>query len=147
MINLLYSKWINMEKYYIDRDIKVFYATATSFPEGVGGAFQKLLSFLPKPNERILYAISFPNERGQIIYKAAVEESFPGEGEQNGCETFLIKKGEYWSELLPDWRKDESIVGETFQKLLKHPDLDKNGYCLEIYLNEKDVRCLVPLSQ
>jgi hypothetical protein len=136
-----------MEKYYIDRDIKVFYATATSFPEGVGGAFQKLLSFLPKPNERILYAISFPNERGQIIYKAAVEESFPGEGEQNGCETFLIKKGEYWSELLPDWRKDESIVGETFQKLLKHPDLDKNGYCLEIYLNEKDVRCLVPLSQ
>jgi hypothetical protein len=136
-----------MEKYWIDRDIRVFYVTATSFPEGVGGAFQKLLSFLPKPNERLLYAISFPNERGQIIYKAAVEESFPGEGEQNGCETFLIKKGEYWSELLVDWRKDESIVGKTFQKLLKHPDLDKNGYCLEMYLNEKDVRCLVPLSQ
>jgi hypothetical protein len=122
MINLPYSKLINMEKYWIDRDIRVFYVTATSFPEGVGGAFQKLLSFLPKPNERILYAISFPNERGQIIYKAAVEESFPGEGEQNGCETFLIKKGEYWSEVLPDWRKDESIVGKTFQKLLKHPD-------------------------
>jgi predicted transcriptional regulator YdeE len=147
MINLPYSKLINMEKYWIDRDIRVFYVTATSFPEGVGGAFQKLLLFLPKPNERILYGISFPNERGQIIYKAAVEESFPGEGEQNGYETFLIKKGEYWSELLPDWQKDESIVRKTFQKLLKHPDLDKNGYCLEIYLNEKDVRCLVPLSQ
>jgi hypothetical protein len=105
-----------------------------------------LLSFLPESNERLLYAISFPNEKNQIIYKAAVEELFPGEGEQNGCETFLIKKGEYWSELLVDWRKDESIVGETFQKLLKHPDLDKNGYCLEIYLNEKDVRCLVPLA-
>lgn len=135
-----------MEKYYIDRDIKVFYVTATSFPHGVGGAFQKLLSFLPKPNERVLYAISFPNEKGEIIYKAAVEESFSGEGEQNGCETFLIKKGEYWSELLPDWRKDESSVGKTFQKLLKHPDLDKKGYCLEIYPNEKDVRCLVPLK-
>ena len=35
-----------MEKYYIDKDIKLFYVTATSFPEGVGGAFQKLLSFL-----------------------------------------------------------------------------------------------------
>ena len=30
-----------MEEYYIDKDIKVFYVTATSFPEGVGGAFQK----------------------------------------------------------------------------------------------------------
>jgi hypothetical protein len=105
-----------------------------------------LLSFLPESNERLLYAISFPNEKNQIIYKAAVEELFPGEGEQNGCETFLIKKGEYWSELLVDWRKDESSVGKTFQRLLKHPELDKNGYCLEIYLNEKDVRCLVPLA-
>jgi hypothetical protein len=136
-----------MEEYYIDKDIKVFYVRATSFPGGVGGAFQKLLSFLPKPNERLLYAISSSNEKGIIIYKAAVEESFPGEGEQNGCEIFVIKKGEYWSELLPDWRKDESIVGKTFQKLLKHPDLDKSGYCLEIYPNEKDIRCLVPLSK
>jgi hypothetical protein len=135
-----------MEKYYIENDIKVFYVTAESFPSGVGGAFQKLLSFLPKPNERILYGISFPNEQGEIIYKAAAEESFPGEGKQNGCETFLIKKGEYWSELLADWRRDESILSKTFQELLKHPGLDKNGYCLEIYENEKDVRCLVPLA-
>ena len=82
-----------MEKYYIDKDIKVFYVTATSFPEDVGGAFQKLLSFLPKPNKRLLFALSSPNEKGIIIYKAAVEESFPGEGKQNGCETFVIKKG------------------------------------------------------
>jgi hypothetical protein len=135
-----------MEKYNIDRDIKVFYVTAASFPLGVGGAFQKLLSFLPKPNERVLYGISAPNEKGEIIYKAAAEESFQGEGEKNGCETYIIKKGEYWGELLPDWRKNESIVGETFRKLLKHPDLDKSGYCLEIYPNEKDVRCLVPIN-
>ena len=67
-----------MEEYYIDKDIKVFYVMATSFPEGVGGAFKKLLSFLRKPNERSLYAISSPNEKGTIIYKAAVGESFPG---------------------------------------------------------------------
>jgi hypothetical protein len=134
-----------MEKYNLDRDIKIFYVTAISFPAGVGGAFQKLLSFLPAPGERILYAISSPNEKGEIIYKAAAEEAFPGEGEQNGCETFLIKKGTYWSELLIDRKKDESSVGRTFHQLLKHPDLDKNGYCLEIYPNETDVRCLVPL--
>jgi hypothetical protein len=135
-----------MEKYNIDNDIKVFYVTAESFPDGIGAAFQKLLSFLPLPNERILYGISYPNEQGEIIYRAAVKESFPGEGKQNGCETFIIKKGEYQSELLVDWRRDERIVGKTFEKLLKHPGLDKNGYCLEIYINEKDVRCLVPLA-
>ena len=53
-----------MEKYYIDKDIKVFYVTAASFPEGVGGAFQKLLSFLPKPNERLLFAHQLPMKRG-----------------------------------------------------------------------------------
>jgi len=59
----------------------------------------------------------------------------PGREEQNGCETFVIKKGEYWGELIA-WRKDESTVGKTFQKLLRHPNLDKSGYCLEIYPNE-----------
>jgi hypothetical protein len=135
-----------MENYIIDKDIMVFYVTATSFPEGVGGAYKKLLSLLPAGSQRTQYGISHPNEKGQIIYKAAVEESFPGEGEQLGCKTFLIKKGTYANELLTDWKKDESMIGKTFQKLLAHPDLDKNGYCLEIYQNEKDVRCLVPLT-
>jgi len=136
-----------MEPYFIIKDIQLFYVTATSFPNGVGGAFAKLLLLISDAGKRTRYGISRPDGKGQIIYKAAVEESFPGEGAQKGCETFLVKKGRYWSELLVDWKRDESIVGKTFQALLKHPDLDKNGYCLEIYPNEKDVRCLVPLVQ
>jgi predicted transcriptional regulator YdeE len=135
-----------MKKYIIENELKVFYVMATSFPEDVGGAFKKLHSLLPATDKRTLYGISHPNENGQIIYMAAVEESFPNEGEQLGCKTFVIKKGTYASELLTDWKKDESIVGKTFQKLLQHPDLDKKGYCLEIYQNEKDVLCLVPLK-
>ena len=136
-----------MEKYTLDRDIKVFYVTATSFPMGVGAAFQKLRSFLPEGSEkRTFYGISYPQGTEGIIYKAAVEESFPGEGEQNGCETFLIKKGKYVSEFLPDWKGDESIIGKTFKNLLAQPGIDPKGYCLEIYPNDKDVRCLVPLA-
>jgi predicted transcriptional regulator YdeE len=135
-----------MENYFIDKDIKVLCVTATSFPAGVGGAFKKLLSLIPGADKRTQYGISYMGKDGQIIYNAAVEESSPGEGEKYGCETFVIKKGEYASELLKDWKKDESIIGKTFQKLLKHPNLDKQGYCLEIYLDEKDVRCLVLLT-
>jgi len=134
-----------MEKFILDKDIKVFFVKATSFPMGVGGAFHTLQSFMPQGDKRILYGISHSDGNGDIIYMAAVEESFPGEGVQNGCETFLIKKREYASEILHDWRSDENIVGRTFQKLLKEPRLDPNGYCLEMYINKKDVRCLVPL--
>jgi len=134
-----------MKTYVIDKDIRLFYVTATSFPEGVGGAFKKLHSLLPAGGQRTQYGISHPDQNSHIIYMAAVEETFRGEGEQLGCKTFLVKKGTYASELLIDWKKDETIIGKTFQKLLKHPELDKKGYCLEIYLNDKDVRCLVPL--
>jgi hypothetical protein len=135
-----------MEKYIIEKDIKVLYVEATSFPAGVGGAFTKLHSLLQDAAGRTHYGVSHMNQSGQIVYKAAVEESFPGEGEQLGCETLIIRKGTYASELLIDWKKDESIIGRTFQQLLQHPDLDKKGYCLEIYKNGKDVLCLVPLA-
>jgi hypothetical protein len=135
-----------MELYLNEKDIKVLYVEAASFPMGVGGAFQKLHSLVPDAATRTHYGISHMDERGQIIYKAAVEELFPGEAAQLGCETLVIRKGTYASELLVDWKKDESSIGRTFQQLLKHPDLDKKGYCLEIYKNGKDVLCLVPLT-
>ncbi|OQP64254.1 hypothetical protein A3860_19955 [Niastella vici] len=134
-----------MENYIIEKDLKVLYVEAVSFPEGVGEAFQKLHSLLSDASKRVQYGISYPNENRQIVYKAGVEESFPGEGAQLGCKLFIVRKGTYASEWLSDWKKDESIIGRTFQKLLQHPDLDPKGYCLEIYQNEKDVRCLVPL--
>lgn len=134
-----------MENYIIEKDLTVFYVEATSFPESVGDAYMKLHSLLPAGNNRTNYGISHMNEKGQIVYKAAIEESFPGEGAQLGCKTLIIRKGTYASELLIDWKKDEMIIGRTFQKLLQHPRLDKNGYCLEIYQNGKDVLCLVPL--
>jgi predicted transcriptional regulator YdeE len=110
------------------------------------GAYQKLHALLPSTKGRKFYGISYADEKGAIIYKAAVEESYGGEAEKFGCDRFTIPKGKYISELLTDWKKDESIVGKTFKKLLAHPKLDKNGFCLEIYLNENDMRCLVGIG-
>ena len=139
-------KTLQMEKYFLKDNIKVFYVTAKSFPNGVMAAYQKLHSLLPSTKDRKFYGISYPGENGTIIYKAAVEESQPGEAEKYGCDTFTIPKGEYISELLTDWKKDETIIGKTFKKLIAHPKIDKNGFCLEMYLNDKDMRCLVSLE-
>jgi hypothetical protein len=136
-----------MEKYPIAKDIKLFYVEADSFPLGVGGAFNRLYQLIGSNTGRIPYGISFPDGKGSLVYRAAIEEAFPGEAEKAGCATFIVRKGEYISEFLTDWKKNESIVGRTFQQLLKDPHIDRNGYCLEIYPNEKDMRCLVPLAQ
>jgi predicted transcriptional regulator YdeE len=135
-----------MEIKKLDSDIKVFYILAESFPNGVLAAHRKLHSLLPAESGRNFFGISYQNEKGDIIYKAAVEESYPGEAEKYGLETFIIKKGEYACETLIDWVKDESVVGKTFKKLLSDPRIDRNGYCLEMYLNNTDMECMVNLD-
>jgi hypothetical protein len=135
-----------MEKHIIKNDIKVFYITATSFPDGIKEAYEKLHSLLPTTSGRKFYGISRP-EGSKITYKAAVEESYPGEAEKYNCKRLIIPRGEYMSELIHDWQKDETLFRVTFEKLLARPDLDPNGFCAEEYLNERDVRCMVPLHK
>lgn len=135
-----------LEKYFVDEDINVVCVKATSFPEGIGEAWQKLFAILPNAQQRKLYGISYGSESG-IIYRAAAEELHGGEAAQLGLETFTVKKGEYISELLEDWRNNEAQLGKIFHELLNDPRIDKQqGYCLEIYFNQKDVRCAVLLD-
>jgi len=135
------------EKYSIDDDIAVVCVKATSFPQGIGDAWHQLFSKVPNAEQRKLYGISYGGENEKIVYRAGAEELHGGEAEQLGLEIFTIKKGEYISEVLEDWRKNEAEIGRTFQSLLNDPRIDKKqGYCLEIYFNEKDVRCAVLLD-
>src|SRR6476659_6215373 len=135
------------EKYFIDNDIKVACVKASSFPMGIGEAYHKLGATLPASEQRKFYGISYADKDGNIIYRAAANELHEGEAEEFGLETFTIKRGEYISEFLKDWKKDETQIGKTFQKLLHDPRIDREqGYCLEIYPNAKDVRCMVLLD-
>ena len=135
-----------MEKYIIEKDIKTFYVAATSFPDGVLKAHQTLHTMLPSTKGRNFFGISFPGENRSIIYRAAVEESYAGEAEKYNCETFIIRKGTYMSQTIKDFMKDVGAVAKTFQQLLAHPQLDQNGYCLEIYPNQTDMICMVKLN-
>lgn len=126
-------------------DIKVFYIQAESFPWGVKAAHEKLHSLLHPDDKRRFFGISFQNQNGDIVYRAASEETFPGETEKYGLDTFTIRKGDYICETLIDWCSEERLVEKTFRKLLSHPRLDRNGYCLEEYLNDKDMLCMVKL--
>ena len=134
-----------MDKFVIEEAITVIYVKAETFPMGVGGAFKKLHALLSEPDKRQLYGISNPENGRGIIYRAAAAEAYPGEGKENGFDTFLIREGTYIGLYLADWKKDESGVGKAFGQLLSYPGIDPKGYCLEIYVGDKDIHCLVPL--
>ena len=135
-----------MENYFLERNIKVFYVKAISFPGGILEAHERLRSLIGFGKDRKIYGISYPEAPGKIIYKAAVEESAAGEAEKLGCPTFIRKKGKYTSIYIKDFYSDIPAIGKAFQALLHHPGIDPKGCCVEMYEGDKDVRCMVRLS-
>jgi hypothetical protein len=137
---------MTIEIFNLEKEIKILCVTAATFPNGVMGAFETLTKKIDSVEGRTYYGISWMDKNGGIIYKAAVNELENGEAEKFSCEPFTIRKGAYIIEVVTDFMKNISAVSETFTKLLKDPRIDKNGYCVEIYFNQKDVRCMVTVD-
>ena len=134
-----------METTTLDHDIKVFYITAKSFPDGIMEAHRKLHSLVPFSQSRKYFGISRP-EHGQIVYRAATEERNPGEAEKYDCDTLTLKKGNYLSTTIHDYMNDLTSIWKTFEQILSDPRIDPEGYCVEWYLSQKDVKCMVRLK-
>ncbi|WP_337044814.1 transcriptional regulator [Emticicia sp. 17c] len=135
-----------METYSLEADIVVRYVTAHSFPDGVLAAHQLLHKLIGKPDGRKYFGISFPNHEGIIIYKAAAEALKKDSEQLQTLETYVIRKGDYIYADIHHYMKDVSGIGKTFQNLLANPRIDPNGACIEWYLNDTDVRCMVRLA-
>jgi predicted transcriptional regulator YdeE len=137
-----------MEKISLDKNIKVFYVTAKSFPEGIPEATNKLHSLFSYTIKRRIFGLSRPENNDGIVYRAAAEELSDGEAEKLGCETLIIPKGQYVAIPVSDFRKDIISINRAFQKLLKEPNLDPQGYCLEWYASDKEeVTCMIRLDE
>ena len=132
-----------MEKYFIEKPVKVFCVTADDFPSGIKAAHERLHSLLPVTENRKFYGISRGAGKGKIIYKAATAEQYDGEAAEYNCEEFIIQAGNYVGKVLKNWRDDETVVAKTFTQLLSLPDVLPGGYCLEEYLDENDMRCMI----
>jgi hypothetical protein len=135
-----------METITLEHDIEVFYVQADSFPMGIQAAFEKLTALLGDMTGRHLYGISRPEGGHGIVYRAAVAAKTPGEGATYGLDSFIVRKGTYISEILEHYKQHLLDVSPTFDRLLHRPDIDPQGYCLEDYFNDTDIRCMVPLK-
>jgi hypothetical protein len=128
-----------------DNDITVFYITAKSFPDDALAAHQQLHQLIPYSTDRKYFGVSRP-ENGKIVYRAAAEEKYPGEGKKLNCDTLVLKKGQYISLTITDYAKDISAIQRAFDQLLRHPGIDPQGYCVEWFFNDKDVTCMIRLQ-
>ena len=133
-----------MDSFILGDDIRVVCVTADSFPEGIEDAHLELNAKLTPNEKRRFFGISRPDETGRIIYKAAADEMFIGEAESLGLETFLIRRGAYMSFYIKNHRDEPGSIARAFELLLGQHEADPNGYCLEWYIGENDVKCLVP---
>ncbi|MDR3625311.1 MAG: DinB family protein [Ignavibacteriaceae bacterium] len=135
-----------MEKYFLHNDINLICVTANSFPDGVLEAFKILKKKLPAAEERNLYGISYPGKNKEIVYKAAAEEAYKGEAVETVLDAFTVLKGTYLSISIPGFEKDSHSIGKAFETLISDPLIDPNGCCVEMYLKDNDVRCMVRLD-
>lgn len=133
-----------MNTYKLDNDIYTICVKAYSFPEGITDAFDKLKTFMPEATGRTLYGISRP-ENGNIVYRAAVSAG-KEEAEEKEAENFTIKAGNYITETPVDWETHKERIGDTFQTLLAHPDIDPEGACIEWYQVNGELVCMVRLN-
>ncbi|MCE3294883.1 MAG: transcriptional regulator [Crocinitomicaceae bacterium] len=135
-----------MEKYELKEDIRLVCERASSFPEDIMGAHQRLHSKITHGTGRKYFGISHPDPMGKIMYFAAVEELEADEAKKAGFETVILKKGTYISINVPDYMNNPIAIGQSFQKLITVPGIDPEGWCVEMYESKSDVRCMVRLQ-
>jgi hypothetical protein len=135
-----------MEPYHLDHDIRLCCIPAKSFPDGVMAAFEQLMTIFPdQQGKRRLFGISWPDGKGSMVYKAAVEERYRGEAEKLGMEAYLLKSGEYLSTVVHNFMNDIPSIGKAFQLLVEAPGVHPNTVGVEEYVSNTDVRCMVPM--
>ena len=134
-----------METYHLTRDIRLCCIPAASFPDGVMAAFQRLHDIVPNHEDRRLFGISWPDGHGSLVYKAAVEESYAGEAEKLGAETYTLQRGEYLALLVRNFMDDIPSIGKAFRKLVDAPGVHPDTIGVEEYLSSTEVRCMVPM--
>lgn len=134
-----------MEIISVDKDIWVMYVKADSFPGDIGGAHQKLHAIVPFSADRKYLGISHP-ENGEIVYLAGAEMLKENEEEEYGLSALKLKKGNYICITVHEYMSDPLSIGRAFQQLLQQAGLDPKGYCVEWYLGDKDVRCMIRLA-
>ena len=133
-----------MEKLIFEKDLKVFGIEVKTFPLGIDEAFNKLIKQTGDgAGAREYYGISSMNKNGKMIYKAVAEEKYEGEAKKYKYDESIIEKGEYFFEVLKDWRNQTQCIKDIFTKMIEDDRIDKTKPAVEWYKNENEMLCMI----
>ena len=135
-----------METITINQDIPIIYLNALSFPEGIQAAHEQLQTIVPLTEQRIKFGLSRPENNDKIVYKAALQELIVGEAARLNLQSMFISKGSYYCITIENYNENLTKIGEAFYKLTAMPDIDPQGYCVEEYVNEQEMKCLIKIA-
>jgi len=138
---------LQINPFAIVTPINVVRFKAIAFPAGIMAAYEKIDEVVPDVTKRKHYGFSQPNSKGEIEYWAGVEQLPSDNGNYFGLEPFTIVTGNYQSILVKDFKSNPFLLRQAFKTLTALPEIDPNGYCLEMMLSQTDVLCLVRVLQ
>ncbi len=134
-----------MNVYHLHDDIKVFGFVVTTFPAGIGEAFNELIEKTGDgAGARNYYGLSECID-GKIIYYALVEEKFPAEAEKYSYQKLTIEKGEYVSSVISKWREKTECIKDVFHEIMQDPRVNKAKPAIEWYKDDHEMMCMVKM--
>jgi predicted transcriptional regulator YdeE len=134
-----------MKTIQLENDISLLCLKAKSFPEGIQEAYDELHIVIKNEGPRKYFGISRPNG-DEIEYYAAVESFDHIESEKFGLPIITIKSGNYLFEEVLNYMSNIKEIGRIFSEMISNPNIDPKGYCVEVYITDKDVQCMVRLN-
>jgi hypothetical protein len=135
-----------MEKRTVPKDLAVFGLEVTTFPLGIGEAFESLVKMISESFDRDYYGMSYLKEDGKIVYYAMTTEKQKGEAEKYDCHRYIIEKGQYLSIPFIDWRSKTQKINEVFHLILQDPEADKTKPALEWFKSDEEMLCMIKMK-
>ena len=131
-----------MENLTLKNDLNVFGFQVKTFPEGIKEAFDTLVEMLPDGLDRSYYGLSYMQD-DNVLYFATALEQYAGEAERYNCERYLIEKGDYTTQTIHDWMHKTHTIKDIFEEMLKDEIPDVQRPCIEWYVNDDEMICMV----
>lgn len=133
-----------MEKLTLEKNLNVFGIEVTTFPAGIGEAFDELIKQTgDRAGKRNYYGVSSMSKDGKVIYKAVAEEKYEGEADKFNYEKEVIEGGNYLYKTLYHWTNKTGMIKDIFHEMMHDEHVDTMKPCVEWYKNDEEMLCMV----
>lgn len=137
---------MDIKEFNLAADIKAFGFVVSTFPAGIGDAFDILIQKTGDcAGARNYYSLS-EFENGKMVYYALAEEKFPDEAKKFNYEKFTIEKGKYLIETVSEWQKKTNSIKDVFSGIIQDPRVNKTKPAIEWYKSEDEMMCMVQMN-